>query len=42
MGNLYRNNNYCIKLINPGKAALAGWNPGDELIGTGKEFIGKY
>jgi peroxiredoxin (alkyl hydroperoxide reductase subunit C) len=27
---------------NPGKAAPAGWNPGDELIGTGKEFIGKY
>jgi NADH-dependent peroxiredoxin subunit C len=27
---------------NPGKAAPAGWTPGDELIGTGKEFIGKY
>jgi peroxiredoxin (alkyl hydroperoxide reductase subunit C) len=27
---------------NPGKAAPAGWQPGEELIGTGKEFIGKY
>jgi len=23
---------------NQGKAAPAGWKPGDELIGTGKEF----
>ena len=27
---------------NPGKAAPAGWMPGDDLIGTGKEYIGKY
>lgn len=27
---------------NPGKAAPAGWQPGDKLIGTGKEFIGEY
>ncbi len=27
---------------NPGKAAPAGWKPGDELIGTGQDFIGKY
>ena len=27
---------------NPGKAAPAGWEPGQELIGTGKEYIGKY
>ena len=27
---------------NPGKAAPAGWEPGDALIGTGKDFIGKY
>ena len=27
---------------NPGKAASAGWEPGQELIGTGKEYIGKY
>lgn len=27
---------------NPGKAAPAGWKPGDKLIGTGKDFIGKY
>jgi alkyl hydroperoxide reductase subunit AhpC len=27
---------------NPGKAAPAGWKPGDKLIGTGKEFIGTY
>lgn len=27
---------------NPGMAAPAGWQPGDKLIGTGKEFIGKY
>ncbi len=27
---------------NPGKAAPAGWQPGDKLIDTGKEFIGKY
>ena len=27
---------------NPGKAAPAGWQPGDDLIGTGKDFIGKY
>jgi len=27
---------------NPGKAAPADWKPGDELNGTGKEFIGKY
>ncbi|MBW2058220.1 MAG: redoxin domain-containing protein [Deltaproteobacteria bacterium] len=27
---------------NPGKAAPAGWKPGDPLIETGKEFIGKY
>jgi peroxiredoxin (alkyl hydroperoxide reductase subunit C) len=27
---------------NPGKAAPAGWIPGGQLIGTGKDFIGKY
>ena len=27
---------------NPGKAAPAGWKPGDKLIGTSKEYIGKY
>jgi peroxiredoxin (alkyl hydroperoxide reductase subunit C) len=27
---------------NPGKAAPAGWRPGDPLIETGKEQIGKY
>ena len=27
---------------NPGKAAPAGWKPGDSLIKTGKEEIGKY
>jgi peroxiredoxin (alkyl hydroperoxide reductase subunit C) len=27
---------------NPGMAAPAGWKPGAKLIGTGKEFIGKY
>ena len=27
---------------NPGKAAPAGWEPGQKLIGTGKDFIGKY
>jgi peroxiredoxin (alkyl hydroperoxide reductase subunit C) len=27
---------------NPGKAAPAGWKPGDKLIGTNKEQIGKY
>lgn len=27
---------------NPGKAAPAGWKPGDDLIETGKEYIGKY
>lgn len=27
---------------NPGKAAPAGWKPGDKLINTGKEYIGKY
>ena len=27
---------------NPGMAAPAGWNPGDELIKTGKEQIGVY
>jgi peroxiredoxin (alkyl hydroperoxide reductase subunit C) len=27
---------------NPGKAAPAGWRPGDPLIGTGKDAIGKY
>ena len=27
---------------NPGKAAPAGWQPGGKLIGTGKDFIGKY
>lgn len=27
---------------NPGKAAPAGWQPGDKLIGTGKKYIGKY
>jgi len=27
---------------NPGKAAPAGWKPGGKLIGTGKDFIGKY
>jgi peroxiredoxin (alkyl hydroperoxide reductase subunit C) len=27
---------------NPGMAAPAGWNPGEPLIATGKEQIGKY
>jgi peroxiredoxin (alkyl hydroperoxide reductase subunit C) len=27
---------------NPGKAAPAGWKPGDPLIETGKEQIGRY
>ena len=27
---------------NPGKAAPAGWRPGDKLINTGKDYIGKY
>lgn len=27
---------------NPGKAAPAGWNPGDKLINTDKAAIGKY
>lgn len=27
---------------NPGKAAPAGWKPGDPLIGTGKDYIGVY
>jgi len=27
---------------NPGKAAPAGWQPGDDLIETGLEYIGKY
>jgi peroxiredoxin (alkyl hydroperoxide reductase subunit C) len=27
---------------NPGMAAPAGWQPGDDLIHTGKEYIGKY
>jgi len=27
---------------NPGKAAPAGWKPGKKLIGTGKDYIGKY
>jgi peroxiredoxin (alkyl hydroperoxide reductase subunit C) len=27
---------------NPGMAAPAGWQPGDELIKTGKEQIGEY
>jgi peroxiredoxin (alkyl hydroperoxide reductase subunit C) len=27
---------------NPGKAAPAGWQPGDDLIATGKEYIGEY
>ncbi len=27
---------------NPGKAAPAGWRPGDPLIETGKEKIGVY
>ncbi len=27
---------------NPGKAAPAGWKPGDKLIGTGKDYIGIY
>ncbi len=27
---------------NPGKAAPAGWEPGKKLIGTGKDYIGKY
>ncbi|MBD3180570.1 MAG: redoxin domain-containing protein [Candidatus Latescibacteria bacterium] len=27
---------------NPGKAAPAGWQPGDDLINTGKDYIGKY
>lgn len=26
----------------PGKAAPAGWKPGEKLIGTGKDYIGKY
>jgi peroxiredoxin (alkyl hydroperoxide reductase subunit C) len=29
-------------VANPGMAAPAGWQPGDPLIKTGKEFIGKY
>jgi peroxiredoxin (alkyl hydroperoxide reductase subunit C) len=27
---------------NPGMAAPAGWQPGEPLIHTGKEYIGKY
>ena len=27
---------------NPGKAAPAGWKPGDDLITTGKDDIGRY
>lgn len=27
---------------NPGKAAPAGWEPGDKMIKTGKEQIGEY
>jgi alkyl hydroperoxide reductase subunit AhpC len=27
---------------NPGQAAPAGWQPGDPLIKTSKEYIGKY
>jgi peroxiredoxin (alkyl hydroperoxide reductase subunit C) len=27
---------------NPGKAAPAGWTPGDDLITTGKDDIGRY
>ena len=27
---------------NPGKAAPAEWKPGDKLISTSKEYIGKY
>lgn len=27
---------------NPGKAAPAGWNPGDPPITTGKDDIGRY
>ncbi len=27
---------------NPGKAAPAGWTPGDEMIDTDKDAIGKY
>lgn len=27
---------------NPGKAAPAGWKPGDELIDTDEDAIGKY
>jgi peroxiredoxin (alkyl hydroperoxide reductase subunit C) len=27
---------------NPGKAAPAGWQPGDDLIETTKDVIGKY
>jgi len=27
---------------NPGKAAPAGWKSGDKLIGTGKDYSGKY
>jgi alkyl hydroperoxide reductase subunit AhpC len=26
----------------PGKAAPAGWTPGDDLITTGKDDIGRY
>jgi alkyl hydroperoxide reductase subunit AhpC len=27
---------------NPGKAAPAGWKPGDKLIDTDEDAIGKY
>jgi len=27
---------------NPGMAAPAGWNPGDDMITTGKDDIGRY
>lgn len=49
-GPIGRNVNELIRQIkamqavaaNPGKAAPAGWTPGKKLIGTGKDFIGKY
>ncbi len=27
---------------NPGMAAPAGWKPGEDLIGTGQDWIGEY
>jgi alkyl hydroperoxide reductase subunit AhpC len=50
MGSVGRNVEELIRQIqamqavkaNPGMAAPAGWKPGDELIKTGKEQIGKY